>query len=72
MIRFHFNPTAQSWQPAQFMPTHYKAAFDMNNAEELPTDAMFKRFIHNVLTNPKGDLNKKNPTRDYYYQLCFL
>ena len=49
---------------------HYKATFDMNNAEELPADAMFKRFIHNVLNNPKGDLNAKNP--NYYYQLCFL
>ena len=49
---------------------HYKAAFDMNNAEELPADAMLKRFTHNVLTNPKGDLNAKNP--NYYYQLCFL
>ena len=44
---------------------HYKATFDMNNAEELPADAMFKRFIHNVLNNPKEGLNAKNP--NYYY-----
>ena len=37
----------------------------MNNAEELPADAMFKRFIHNVLNNPKEGLNAKNP--NYYY-----
>ena len=39
---------------------HYKATFDMNNAEELPADAMFKRFIHNVLNNPKEGLNAKS------------
>ena len=44
---------------------HYKATFDMNNAEELPADAMFKQFIHNVLNNPKEGLNAKNP--NYYY-----
>ena len=44
---------------------HYKATFEMNNAEELPADAMFKRFIHNVLNNPKEGLNAKNP--NYYY-----
>ena len=44
---------------------HYKATFDMNNAEELPADAMFKRFIHNVLNNPKEGLNATNP--NYYY-----
>ena len=54
-------PTAQSWEPAQSMPTYYKAAFDMYNTEELPINgnylystAMFKRFINNVLTNPKN------------------
>ena len=57
MIQFHFNLTAQP-----YVPTHYKPAFVVNNTEELPTDskhlystAMFKRFIHNILTNPKGN-----------------
>ena len=39
MIQFHFNPTAQSWQPT-IKPTYYKA-----------TDLRFKRFLDDILTS---------------------
>ena len=72
MIQFHFNPTAQSWQPTikpTIKPTYYKAA-----------DLRFKRFLDDILTSnfiptyyKAADLRFKRFLDDilasnYYYQ----